>query len=411
MTDPIADRPARTTPNLALPVPGDAVNADVVTVLGALADKIDEEVPEQIILLAVPKVGTYPVTTTSTALNQTRTRAAKPTGQQVTSAAAAGGRVYVFLSGGLTTVDVYDPATDSWATAPSMPTAMQNPAAASVGGRLYVVGGTTCLMFDPLTGTWTTRAASPTNRDQHAAVAAGGRVYIAGGYTGSTYRNTVDVYDPATNTWAARAPMAHTRAQFGLVADGDKLYAVGGYGGVGGASGYLATVEMYDTVLNTWTAKANYPSAVIQQAAAGIGGKVYVAGGFDGSTALNAVRVYDPVSNAWSARAPLAAGRYHVGGAAVGGSLYVAGGLVNGGGPATITNEAHDVASTSADPFLTLQGPAILTSVTPSVELRNTVTGHTGATVAGLAGHSLAPVLRGGSDAPVTTLTVLRQGG
>jgi len=37
--------------------------------------------------------------------------------------------------------EVYDPATDRWATAPALPTARHGLAAAAVGDKLYVIGG------------------------------------------------------------------------------------------------------------------------------------------------------------------------------------------------------------------------------------------------------------------------------
>jgi N-acetylneuraminic acid mutarotase len=42
---------------------------------------------------------------------------------------------------GLSTVEAYDPATDTWTTKAPMPTARQGLAAAVVNGSLYAIGG------------------------------------------------------------------------------------------------------------------------------------------------------------------------------------------------------------------------------------------------------------------------------
>lgn len=59
-----------------------------------------------------------------------------------------GGLIYV-LGGypstrtSVTTVQVYDPVTDSWRLGPPLPVALNHSMAAGVGGRLYVIGGQT----------------------------------------------------------------------------------------------------------------------------------------------------------------------------------------------------------------------------------------------------------------------------
>ncbi len=78
----------------------------------------------------------------------------------------------IFVIGGsqsndrLATVEVYDPATDSWTPRSDMPTARKNSAAAVVNGIIYVFGGTqvqvsggltTTEAYDPATDTWTTK--------------------------------------------------------------------------------------------------------------------------------------------------------------------------------------------------------------------------------------------------------------
>ncbi len=60
-------------------------------------------------------------------------------------------------------------------------------------------------------------------------------------------------------------------------------------------------------------------------------GKIYVAGGFEGSTVVATVRVYDPAGDSWGVAPPLPAPRHHLALAAVDGDLYALGGMGPGG--------------------------------------------------------------------------------
>ena len=82
------------------------------------------------------------------------------------------------------TVDVYDPATNTWSSARPMLLARNHHASAGVGGKLYVIGGRVGSAFisgtsnnvdlveayDPATDLWTARLRMPTPRS---AIAAG----------------------------------------------------------------------------------------------------------------------------------------------------------------------------------------------------------------------------------------------
>jgi N-acetylneuraminic acid mutarotase len=87
--------------------------------------------------------------------------------------------------------------------------------------------------------------------------------------------------------------------------------------------------------LGTWKTGAPAPTKRTEVAAAAVGGKVYVVGGFSKPSLKNAldyaisraVEVYDPGSNTWSTTTPLPEGRHHAGIAVVNGALYVIGGF------------------------------------------------------------------------------------
>src|SRR5215813_12109546 len=80
------------------------------------------------------------------------TLAPVPSVRQEISTAALDGKIYVIAgfnsSGGNTnTVDVYDPQTNTWASAAPLPIGTNHNAAAVAGGKLYAFGGTSNRTF------------------------------------------------------------------------------------------------------------------------------------------------------------------------------------------------------------------------------------------------------------------------
>ncbi len=119
-----------------------------------------------------------------------------------------------------------------WLPMATMPTARFALAAAAVNGKIYATGGysgynssgglltSTVEVYDPSTNTWSTAASMPTARFGLAAAAVNGKIYAIGGVNSSggseVFLNTVEVYDPATNTWSTAASML--TARYGLAA-------------------------------------------------------------------------------------------------------------------------------------------------------------------------------------------------
>src|SRR5947209_1249926 len=109
----------------------------------------------------------------------------------------------------------------TWTTMAFLPSLQSLTAAAEIEGKLYVVGGydtlsavSTLEIYDPATDSWTAGAPTPTPRAALAAAAIHGRLYVVGGANANhTFGlSSLEVYDPATNTWATMAPMPTPRA-------------------------------------------------------------------------------------------------------------------------------------------------------------------------------------------------------
>ncbi|MCS7178460.1 MAG: kelch repeat-containing protein [Anaerolineae bacterium] len=184
----------------------------------------------------------------------------KPTPAAYIGAAVLGNRV--FVPGGctadgaaLSVLEVYDPAADTWATAASLPRPLCGYALAVYGDRLYLFGGTdgrayldTVYAYDPQANRWEEQATMPIAQALAAAAPLENAVYVVGGYRAGQEQTTCAVYHPARRTWSSCAPLTLPRGGLGLIPFSGQLYAVGG----GGWGGYLGFNERYDPAQARW---------------------------------------------------------------------------------------------------------------------------------------------------------------
>lgn len=187
----------------------------------------------------------------------------------------AGGIVYTGSSGSTTNrVAMYDPATDTWTEKAAMPQGRNHAASATDGSKLYVFGGrgagsgddntvangfATVQVYDPATDTWQSSddvgsgiAPLPQARGgMGKAVYYNGEFYVLGGETlngaGATANKVydrVDIYNPTTNTWRLGTSMPTARHGIFPVVIGQRIYVAGG----GIKSGYSNStiLEIYN---------------------------------------------------------------------------------------------------------------------------------------------------------------------
>ncbi|MHC4147361.1 MAG: kelch repeat-containing protein, partial [Planctomycetota bacterium] len=114
------------------------------------------------------------------------------------------------------------------------------------GGSQWHQGLSTVEEYDPATDTWTPKADMPTARTYLSTSVVNGRVYAIGGRTSNRNAfSTVEEYDPATDTWTPKAGMPTERLRMTTSVANGKIYAIGGSGNRGGPDA-IATVEEYD---------------------------------------------------------------------------------------------------------------------------------------------------------------------
>src|SRR5262249_12343885 len=113
---------------------------------------------------------------------------------------------------------------------------------------------------------------------------------------------------PATNTWRARRSLLLPRNHHATAGVGDKIYVAGGRVGSAyisaGTSNNVDLVEMYDPATDLWTFRARMPTA---RNAMGFGvykDKYFITAGGEGQdqrflAAFKAVEAFDPALNRW----------------------------------------------------------------------------------------------------------------
>src|SRR5215218_4488522 len=126
--------------------------------------------------------------------------------------------------------------------------------------------------------------------------------------------------------WRTLAPAPSQRTEVAAAAVGRRIWVLGGYAPDGAT---LATVEVYDTAANRWERGPDLPVAVNHAMAATLDGVLYIAGGNDGDGPSPQVARLD--GDRWRTLAPLPQGRSAGGLVALDGRLYLVGGVVEGG--------------------------------------------------------------------------------
>jgi hypothetical protein len=187
--------------------------------------------------------------------------------------------------------------------------------------------------YNVSTDTWTGGRARVQVFSSNGVGKIGNRLYFAGGYntvgTPDVSTNQLRAYDYANDRFISKAPLPIFGAEGVSGVISGKLYVLPGVCAGDGYPNPGYCVEepnrrffRYDPSTNSWASRRQSPHVHRLGAAAVIGGKLYVAGGFNGFTPVTALDAYDPATNQWQTLAPLPRGGQAIG-AALQGRFHV----------------------------------------------------------------------------------------
>ena len=225
----------------------------------------------------------------------------------------------------LASAELYDPIANTWTAAPPMASARANQSATLLSDhRVLVIGGierildyptgtspaaglSTAELFDPATNSWSpTPSMRYTRISPSTTLLPNGRVLVVGDY--GVNEQTAEIYDPALKRWLeSPMPIAGHAGHLAVLLHSGAVLIAGGLGD--------ASAELFDWRRDSW-ASAGTLSTIRSGASATAlkNGQVLVAGGFGtSSSALAGAELYDPqgshqVGSTQRSAAPLLAG-------------------------------------------------------------------------------------------------------
>jgi len=239
----------------------------------------------------------------------------------------------------------------------------------AVNGKIFAIGGgvpfsNLVQVYDPATDSWATPQVQGQFITHYGAAASviNGKIYIFGGTEDNIdYADSVWVFDPANNTWSTPNLLEGsnsytTRSEPASAVIGDSVFLIGGSQGFGD---WINTVEVYHTKTNEWTTLNAEDSlnAVWTPSASVVNGKIYVIGAPVDSSCHCEVQVYDPQTNKWSIEPanPMNVLRTYFATVVVNNKIYAIGGNVwTYGGTTTLSTNTTDVYDPSTHHWDTL---------------------------------------------------------
>lgn len=235
-----------------------------------------------------------------------------------------------------------------WADLTPMPESRYGGFAGVRNGKIYIVAGgaregttiagrSSVLEYDPATDSYSIKADMPSPSWLGGYAQLGDKIYaVAGSVIVGTSLSGLDdtqIYDIAANSWSSGSNTAGKYVQGNAAVIGGDLYYFGGLAiGTSGASMQPQTFKLTGGT-GSWAAVSggNLQTQVYSSAAGSVGGKMYIAGGFNNQNAAVAnVQVFDPATNKWTAFFPLAEPSGNTAALSSDGTaLYLAGGSAN----------------------------------------------------------------------------------
>jgi N-acetylneuraminic acid mutarotase len=268
-----------------------------------------------------------------------------PTAVYNIGCARVGNKVYLFGGNSnttyLNTINVFDTKTETITVLDTtLPSTVGGMGCASVGTKIYMFGGygggysPYIWVFDTETETIAKLSTGLPNGARYIVCASvGTKIYLFGGQKASSgFLKTINVFDTETETITTLATTLPTSAcSIGCSVVGTKIYLFGGQYSTS-SSGYLNTINVFDTETNTITTlDTTLPDNTSDMVCGVIGTKIYLIGGCVNAFFTDRVDVFDTQTNTITTlETILPIATCYMCGACNGNKIYLFGGRTSG---------------------------------------------------------------------------------
>lgn len=291
---------------------------------------------------------------------QWKKAAASPIARVESPTVVINGKLYLF--GGFTDdlgaskrIDVYDPATDSWARKKDMPVGVTHLNPAVHGKTIWFAGGfkgkhpgpvtAEVWKYDSASDSWTAGPPLPERRAGGGLAVLAGRLHYFGGYKADRDTNAGDHWSLSLaggDTWQREADLPDPRGHVSAAVLDGKLYALGGDHGHDVKQIDVASCHRYDPATKKWGAIARLPDgrSHFESSTVTHKGKILIMGGRCNSSrpprnVVNDLLQYDPSADRWNVVGTMPENVLAPSGAIISGLIVVTGGGLNNPRPLT----------------------------------------------------------------------------
>jgi len=243
----------------------------------------------------------------------------------------------VIISLLLTFLFVNSGISQQWQLKAPMPTARKGMAVAVLDNNIWVIGGSqirhtvlsTVEVYDPDTDTWNTDfPALNVARENATAQVWNGKIYVFGGRQDHNVIADVEVYDPDQGSWQIIGQMPNPRFGMASVVVDTAIWLIGGTGGAGMNSDQVSIYYPQSNRWETLSARLNFPRGAPM--AARISGKILVFGGIYFGPLKN-YEIFDPQTQNWQVGGEMIYGCGSAGFAVNGNQVWIIGGIGQSG--------------------------------------------------------------------------------
>ena len=209
------------------------------------------------------------------------------------------------------TIERYDPSTDSWELLEdTLPLRLFGATACSHKGVIYISGGITNVngygksmsviySFNPASGEIKTVGEMNTTRAYHQMIVHGDQIFIFGGIETDEIGGIKPPFDSfesfsLTEKFSSSTPvikkLRYPCSRFGAAVSGDQLVVFGGLRYEDVQEQPLSTVGVYSLIDGSWSEGIEMPFSAAGVTAVSYDGRIYLAGGGDGSERVNPIK-------------------------------------------------------------------------------------------------------------------------